>query len=247
MENFVVPVTFLVLGLSQVSMMIYYWHFGRQIKQLGKVEGTGFDSEEMGWKSLRGAIKKGQAIVGEAELESIKGLAVSSQQLEKLEKSYSHEMEVTSQDVQKQLKVESAKATEAFKAMLSEQTKVIKELSLTVDATVKENIEGMLMKFGKDLSDKLAELESKSLAAADLEVSAMKKTVSEYQKRRMEKIDDEIVEIVDRTVSLFDVQKQSFSSPKLPNLQLPTILTPTQQAYQTNLCQISSAFPQYFP
>lgn len=154
------------------------------------------------WETLHSAIKKSQAIVGEAEIESLKNQSTMIKGVQDFEKKYEGELETTAQQVNKELLVQSAKATEKYKGELESLLKNMAAVTEETKDKFSSNTVLMLTQLGKDLSEKLSQIEAKSIVAAEMEVEAMKKAIAEYRTRRMEKIDTDGVEIVERAVEI---------------------------------------------
>lgn len=198
------PTTFWVLvAIAAIDgLLMLSWVFFKGQRAKGKGQNSDSQIEQKSWEVLHGAIKKGQEIVGEAEIESIKSQSSMIKEVQDFEKKYESEMGATASAVQKQLLAETAKATEEFKQGLVKQLTQLREISQGTEETINRETEQMVAKFGSDLNSKLAEVEAKSLAAADSEVAAAKKVIADYQAKRMEQIDSEAVEVFEQAMKI---------------------------------------------
>lgn len=97
MNTDLVLLVLLVVALSQVAMVVYFFR-GKQ---------AGVDNDQKGWDVLHDAMKKSQAIVGQAELAGIKERAI-----------YQQDMKMTVEEVEESLKREVAKAGQKYEDYL---------------------------------------------------------------------------------------------------------------------------------
>lgn len=207
MDNLLITGIFLVLGLSQVSMMLYYWFFNREIKEIGtnelKISGPLAEQNgEHGWNIIHGAIKQSQAIVGEAELAGAKLIAANRLRSDRLEQKAEEQIGLTAEEVQKTLLAETAKASKNFQEGLTAELAELASIRVESEQIIGKRSEELMAQFGKDLSDKLALIETKSITAAEAEVEIMKKVVADYQKKRIEQIDEQSVTMVEQVVRM---------------------------------------------
>lgn len=183
----------IVLALSQVVMMIYYWYFNRQIKEIGdltKPSSTqGFGEAQ--WGILHRAITKSGEIIGQAELEGVKSLASARLVRDRM-----------LSESQKALLSETAKATEEYKKFLED----LKEKSLLqfkdLHSSVNEASDSLVMDFRESLSEGIMEIQKRTIVQAEAEISEMRSSLRAYQEARMKAIDEQGAEIVNRAIKL---------------------------------------------
>ncbi len=181
METNLILLIILVVALSQVLMVVYFILSNRS-KQIAPTEETG---SEKNWDLLHEAIKKSQAIVGNAELESIKQAALSQQQIGKFEKESENEMQLSVSEVLQTIKNETAKAGELYKKQLILQSEELKNLS---EAETKK----MLKDFHDQLEKNMLDVQN-----------GFVRELSEYKIRKEKEIDKNAETIVERTVELY--------------------------------------------
>lgn len=164
----------LVVALAQVLMVVYFFVASKQQKQ-EKLPTTTKD-----WDLIHNAIKKSQAIVGEAELEAIKETAEARVQTGKYEDEI---INITKQEM--------VRAGEAFKAELRKQTELIKTMSTEETKRSLEEFRGQLEKNLLDIQNNFA------------------RELGAYKTQKEKAIDQHGEEIIERAVELYLGKKLS--------------------------------------
>jgi len=187
---------FFILALAQLGLLAYLWWLDRRFgevreRQLGRVG-------EKGWDVLHSAIKKSQAMVGQAELESLEQRAKSDLEIKKFEEKYQEEIQLTASEVQQAFLSEVAKASGVFKDYLGELKKTSEDESKALREEMAARVAKVSAAVEEQVKFELKTVEERSVLAMEAEVGAMRTAVEEYRKKRLEQIDRDIVEVVEK-------------------------------------------------
>lgn len=199
MDNQLIVILFLVLALSQITSLLYFYLFDRKMRyEMEKFLGTGsFDeTKRKSFDLLHGAMKKSQALLVESELEGIKHLAQSDLQTEKLEQRYAAEVALTAEEVQRAFLSEVAKMSEELKKHLKGLEQYATESQREQKEVTKEQIEKLYLGFEADLRGAINAMNKQSLQVTQAELEAAKKQIKSYQDKRLAQLDTEIISVV---------------------------------------------------
>lgn len=172
--------------------------------------------EEKGYKTLHDASKKAQAILGMAELDAIK---IASDT-----KFYQKKLEARAEDI---IKVQAQQTVDEFNTYLlslkSDLEKSNKDFAnylnyLKSDAdaqknqsqdTIRQQISQIFVKFEENLTQFLMDSQQKSVQSIELELKASRELIETYKQQQLKLIDENIVAMLEKTLSLVLVKKLS--------------------------------------
>lgn len=152
--------------------------------------GKNSDQEENGFDIVHDAIKKSQAMLGNAELEAIKTTANVRVQTNKMEAKY-----------EAQLSLMAVKAENEFTKLLKDLEVRAEQSQLLLENVTKEKTVEIMERFEKNLATFLSSSEYQGITAINTEITAVRKTIENYKKAQMQAIDENIKTIVEETVS----------------------------------------------
>ena len=131
------------------------------------------------------ALLHAQKILGKAGTESVELISETQAVKERLEAQY---------------KSEFAKYFEALK-LIGEKAQAENQ------ALIKQQADTLFIKFEKDLSAFLATTEQKSITAMEAELKNMRQIIDEYKRAQLGIIDENIISMLERTLSLVMAKK----------------------------------------
>lgn len=172
--------------------------------------------EEKANQLILDAVKRSQEVVATSEEEALKMTSDSkffkekyeqdmaqkiTQSISNYELSYQKSME----DIRMKLEHNTIEFNEYLKYLKNESDKSRNE-SLQL---IKSEITGIFEKIEQDLADFLQETQQHSVEAVDQEVKATRTLIDEYKTSQLKLIDENIIAVLERTLSLVLVKKLS--------------------------------------
>lgn len=210
-----------VISLITLSLVLFsIYHNTKKIRSKWADQ-----NQDKSLQLVNQAVKKAQAIIGQAELEEIKTTAqaaLTEKSLEQvLEKQLNLDVSNTNTAFQKQLTTFTAGINQTqqqystFIAQLqskleASQTHGNQFLTQQVNSQaelVRGQINQLFEQFERNITDFLTQTEQKSLASIDLELRAARQLVSTYKEQQLRFIDENIIAILERTLGLVLTKK----------------------------------------
>ncbi|MDO8638958.1 MAG: hypothetical protein Q7R43_05255 [Candidatus Daviesbacteria bacterium] len=152
--------------------------------------GKNSDAETKGFDIVHDAIKKSQAMLGNAELQAIKTTADARVITNKLEAKY-----------EAQLALMAVKAEEEFTKILKDLEVRAEQCQLLLENSTKEKTVEIMERFEKNLATFLSSSEYQGITAINTEITQVRKAIEEYKKAQIKAVDENIKAIVEETVA----------------------------------------------
>lgn len=150
--------------------------------------------EEKSYEILHQAIKKAENIIANAELAGIKNTAEKKITIDILEKQYQQQLQSIEQQFKTYLDTLSSKA---------EKSEALSENAIRSQVNI------LFEKFENNLSSFLTETQQQSIKALQLEMQASRQLIETYKTQQFNLIDENIVAMLERTLSLVLIKKLS--------------------------------------
>lgn len=167
------------------------------------------ESSAKGHRLIYQALKKAQAILGMAELESIKVVADSRVSTRKMESSLEEQLSEIKSELEKNLGSQTLKAQEAFITYLSDLKTRSEQSLLQNQEVIQQKTQGLFDLFEQNLSSFLTQTEQKSVAAIELELKAARQLIDTYKAQQLSLVDENIIAMLETTLSLVLTKKLS--------------------------------------
>lgn len=177
--------------------------------------------EKSHWSLWHSAIKKSQALMGKAELESVRIVADSKYYTKLLETVYEDQLKAAVSSMEKEL----------GKVMGQAQNEYGKYLA-TIEEQSQNLVDDAISGFTKRLEESLTGIEGRILKLAQEEGMRVKMEVEQYRKTMMAAVDDEIGEILD------EVSKTVIGKSLTQNEQTGLILEALERAKREKLLDL---------
>ncbi len=161
------------------------------------------------WGILQAASKKAQEIMGNAELESIKTVADSKFEVRKMEEKYQAELDKMTAAIQANMQAQMQQALDIYTQYLADLRVSSQQMQLLSQDFTKQKVNEIFERFEQNLSSFLTTTEQKSITAIELELKAAKGLIETYKAQQMALVDENIVSILERTLSLILAKKMS--------------------------------------
>lgn len=186
------------LAITVISLILYLEQYRRQSKE--KSIATTFETfdytENKSLGILNRAIKKAQAIIGNAELEGIKISTQNRMTDKKAEQVLENELTLAMNKTYS----EYVKFLEGLK----EQTNQIQTANQEV---IKQRANIIFDKFEQNLGTFLTSTEQKSITSIELELKSARQLIETYKTQQIAIIDENIISILERTLTLVLAKK----------------------------------------
>lgn len=207
-------IVLLMLLVSGGLMLVWYIIDRKERQKASQLHQEGF--EEKGYDTLRQANKKAQAVLEQAEIEGIKVVADSKFYTQKLEEQIASQLQSLTQHYQIGLSQSLSESQKKINEAEQEFIKAINELrsrseqfEKTHQLVSEERMEDLLEKLQSRLWDFLVQIQQKSMTSIDLELRSSRQLIETYKQEQLRLVDENIVAILERTLSHVLVKKLS--------------------------------------
>lgn len=162
-------------------------------------------SQQKGYDLIHSAIKKGEVIITQAELDSVKIAAERDLKTRNLQNTYALELKQTIKESEQSVR----EAQQQFKAYLDTLGKEAGSSVSETEEVLKAQINKMFETFEQNLSTFLTQSQTQSAQAIALEMQSARTLIETYKKQQFRLIDENIVAMLEQTLSLVLVKKLS--------------------------------------
>lgn len=202
-------VAFVVIAaVAVIAIMLYRKEARARQKLLDATVSASLKKEQEKSNSIiHNAIQKSQAMLGMAELESIKVVADSKVTTKKMEEKYENELSQTTTGLKDSLQQEADRAQKDFTNFLAALKTGSEQAQSQSEEFTKQKVNEIFERFETNLASFLTSTEQKSVAAIDLELKAAKQLIDTYKTQQLALIDENIIAMLERTLSLVLSQK----------------------------------------
>jgi len=185
------PVSLILIFAVTIATLLYLREYNLRKKTEG--EGNKFLNKikEEGWETLNQSIKKSQAIIGEAEIEGIKGTA-------KLEMDFQKNLK-GALDASKQTITAAQNQLLTFMQDLQKRSAEFETASKT---SGEQRINQLFDRVENRLADFLVATEQKTTSSIELELKSARELVEAYKNEQLKLIDENIIAMMEQTLSL---------------------------------------------
>lgn len=188
----------LVLGGGLIAAIILYL---REYNFRRKFEAQDRFLEEIkkkGWDTLNASVKKSQAMLGEAEIEGIKITAESKMETQKMEEDFKKSLDSALNESKQAITGAQAQLL-AFMQDLQKRSREFEEASKT---SGEQRINQLFDRVENRLSEFLIQTEQKTTSSIELELKSARELVEAYKNEQLRLIDENIVAMMEQTLSL---------------------------------------------
>ncbi len=210
MEVFL-PVTAIVISstLALIFLVLYLKERGSGHENL-HIDLKDLDpGGQKNYQLLNEAIKKSQEMLSASESESLKMIANSKTNIQKLEEEHTKELEGYIKQFEESIKNTSAQVSQSinlassqFNTFLQQLAEKSQQFEAANEQATTVRIEKMLDQLETKLSDFLLESEQKTTGAIDLELQSTRQLIETYKQQQLKLIDENIISMMERTMAL---------------------------------------------
>lgn len=201
------PINIALIIVVFIILLLYL----REYNKRKRLESTGDKFlegiKEKGWETLHQSIQKSQEILGEAELEGVKVVASQKIESSKLENDYSKMLSQNLETSKQQIDAAQAKLLQ-FMTDLQKRSAEFEEASKT---SGQQRINQLFDRVESKLSDFLVQTAQKTSSSIELELKASKQLIDTYKNEQIKLIDENIIAMMEQTLSLVLGKKLSLS------------------------------------
>lgn len=201
------PINIALIIVVFIILLLYL----REYNKRKRLESTGDKFlegiKEKGWETLHQSIQKSQDLLGEAELEGVKVVASQKIESSKLENDYSKMLSQNLETSKQQIDAAQAKLLQ-FMTDLQKRSAEFEEASKT---SGQQRINQLFDRVESKLSDFLVQTAQKTSSSIELELKASKQLIDTYKNEQLKLIDENIIAMMEQTLSLVLGKKLSLS------------------------------------
>lgn len=185
------------LAVAAISLALYLGEYGRRRHAKNANPFTTLTvSEGKSFNLLHGAMKKAQAIIGNAELQGIKMAAEEKLALRKNER-----------ELQQEMSVQMNKAYTGYISFLETLKEQNNQIQAVNQEAIKQRVGAIFDKFEQNLGTFLTSTEQKSVQSIELELRSARQLIETYKTQQLAIIDENIISILERTLTLVLAKK----------------------------------------
>lgn len=175
-----------LLAVGQIGLAVFLWRSEKEfLAELARMLGIPEQKKRM-WGFWHQALKKAQAVLGEAEIEGVKVVADTKYYTQKLEGVYEDQMRQATARMETEFKRVIDVAQLEFGKSLAELGEQSKKI-----------VDDAMIAFTKRLEERLAEVEQTTLKLGFEEAEKAKGEVAEYKKAMLEKVRADMTAVLD--------------------------------------------------
>lgn len=199
MPNLPVSPISLILTLALIAVALLYLREYNSRKKL-ESEGDKFleSIKEKGWETLNQSIKKSQAILGQAELDSIKAVAGNKLETAKLDQKFEDQL-AASLDESRQTIIAAQNQLLQFMQDLQKRSAEFEEAG---KASGEQRINQLFERVESKLADFLIQTEQKTTSSIELELRSVRQLIDTYKNEQLKLIDENILAMMEQTLGL---------------------------------------------
>lgn len=199
------PSFIILIVLALVSFLLYL----REYNLRRKLESNGNrfleETKQKSWDTLNQSIKKSQAIISQAELDSLKVIAGNKQETAKLDANWEKQL-AGSLDQSRQTIVAAQNQLLQFMKDLQHRSSEFEEASKKAG---EQRINQLFDRVENRLADFLMQTEQKTTSSIELELKAARQLIDTYKNEQLKLINENIVAMMEQTLSIVLAKKLS--------------------------------------
>lgn len=197
-------------AVAVISLSLYIQENYKRQKMIRAAAQMNFQkADEKSYNLLHKAIRKAQSILGRAELESVKMVADSRYEARKLEVKYEQQFTQANDQLEQALTQKVSKAEGEFVEFLNDLRTRSEQMQLLSQEFTKQKTNEVFERFEQNLVGFLTQTEQKSVMAIELELRAAKQLIDTYKTQQLSLIDENIISMLEKTLSLVLAKKLS--------------------------------------
>lgn len=197
------------LAVAIISLALYLGEYLRRNKE--KNAEVAFENinatEEKSLNVLHRAIQKAQAIIGNAELSSIKVGAQNRMAEKKAESIFESQLAAARVDLETEMSTQVNKTYSEYIKFLEALKEQNSQIQTVNQEAIKQRANAIFDKFEQNLGTFLTSTEQKSVTSIELELRAARQLIETYKQQQIAIIDENIVSILERTLTLILAKK----------------------------------------
>jgi len=154
------------------------------------------------YEVMENATKKAEDLISDAETDSLKIATSAKMGTELFESEYNKKLEGVLDKAQLDFSKKLEESMEHYKSLISSLEQTSQETQKETEDAMKTRINAALLSFEQNLSNYLSQAEQKSFESINLELKSARSLIDTYKQQQLELIDENIVAVLERTLSL---------------------------------------------
>ncbi len=207
---------YIAIYLGVMACIAIAWLlFNRQKKEVVPDELESADQKSM--ELIQQAMQKAQQILADSQTQSLTITSANKLKLDEFEKAaeknLTGENEAAKEIFDEKLKEFTTQVTQAQQEYLNYLTSLKSKMDESQQASadlIKQQINVVFEKFEQNMADFLTQTEQRSVSSIDLEMKAARQLIDTYKEQQLKLIDENIIAMLERTLSLVLTKKLDF-------------------------------------
>lgn len=166
-------------------------------------------AQEKADEIIHSAAQRADQIVSQAEVEGVKIASETKLGANLFQQTYDQKLEAALEEARKQFADDLQRTQQNYQGMLGKLEQDSAKQQQELEELMKTKINDTLLKFEQNLSNYLTSAEQKSFEAINLELKSARQLIDTYKTQQLQLIDENIVAVLERTLSLVTRNKLS--------------------------------------
>lgn len=208
MPNLSFDPTNIVLTVAVIIVLLLYLHeYNRRKKAQTEADEFLQGIRKKGWETLNQSVKKSQAILSQAELDSLKVVAGNRLETAKLNQNFEAQLTAFLNETQ-QTVISAQNQFLQFMQDLQRKSIQFEEASKT---SGQQRINLLFDRVESRLTDFLVQTEQKTTSSIELELRSARQLIDTYKSEQLKLIDENIVAMMEQTLNIVLAKKLSLN------------------------------------
>lgn len=199
------PINIILAVVAIAAIFLYLREYNHRRKLESASDNFLEEMKKKGWDTLNRSIKKSQAIIGQAELDSFKIVAGNKLETAKLDQNFENQL-AASLDQSRQTIVVAQNQLLQFMQDLQKRSADFEEASQKAG---EQRINQLFDRIENKLADFSLQTEQKTTASIELELKSVRQLIDTYKNEQLKLINENIVAMMEQTLSVVLAKKLS--------------------------------------
>ncbi len=191
----ILAIIFILIYLA--STLLLYFLKGSKKKEEVPDWGT-----TQAYEVVENATKKAEELISSAEADSLKIATSAKMGTELFESEYNKKLGGVLEKAQADFSKKLEESMEHYKSLISSLEQTSQETQKETEEAMRTRINAALLNFEQNLSNYLSQAEQKSFESINLELKSARSLIDTYKQQQLELIDENIVAVLERTLSI---------------------------------------------
>lgn len=167
------------------------------------------DAQAKGYEIIHNAIKQSQEILSNAELQGIKTVADTRLHTDRLSSDYDRQFQIMVSRIENQFATQAQQAEKEFIAYMADLKTRSEQTQSMIDSIIRDKFTALFGTLEQNLSSVMTQTIQHTLATIQQQLEDSRMAVDTYQKKQLDLIDQNIIDLLEKTLSVVLIKKLS--------------------------------------